>query len=265
MATKFENKTAIVTGGASGIGRAIATELQRLGADVLIADIVGATEAAKAIGCRGVTLDVTDADAVNTVVREFSEERGRLDYIFNNAGIVVAGEAKVLEYVDWKRTIDVNVYGVINGVHAAYPLMVRQGFGHIVNTASAAGLVPTPESVPYGASKFAVVGLSRSLRAEGKAHGVKVTAICPGFVRTPIIDTAKLIGISKEKSIALIDKLGWMEPDDLAREVIKGVRENRALIIAPRSAQVIVWAARMFPDLADWVTAELVERLRAQL
>lgn len=260
---RLNGKTAIVTGGASGIGRALAAELLRRGATVLIVDVAAVRAATDELGCAGATVDVTDADALGNCVREFATAHGRLDYMFNNAGIVVIGEARDLHYEDWTRVLSVNVLGVVNGVWAAYPIMLRQGFGCIVNTASVAGLIPTPESVPYSASKHAVVGLSRSLRAEAKAHGVQVCALCPGFIRTPMADTGKFVGrLSREKALTEINRLGWMSPDDLARAALRGVDRNQSIIVAPGWARALVILFRTFPALGDRFAEYLVRRIR---
>nr|BFE81638.1 hypothetical protein GCM10020093_042390 [Planobispora longispora] len=139
-------RTAIVTGGASGIGRAVCRELSRRGMHVVAADIdeAGAERTAKEFGCASAGLDVTDARAVRDLVRRVKDERGRLDFMFNNAGIAVGGTTDELTLDHWNRTIDVNLRGVVHGVHAAYPIMLEQGRGHIVNTASLAGLTPAP-------------------------------------------------------------------------------------------------------------------------
>src|SRR5207248_6593438 len=113
---------------------------------------------------------------------------GRLDLMVNNAGIGIGGETRELLLAHWDRIIDVNLRGVVHGVHAAYPVMIEQGSGHIVNTASLAGLLPSPGATPYAMTKHAVVGLSLSLRGEAAAYGVRVTAVCPGVVETPILD-----------------------------------------------------------------------------
>jgi len=165
-------RVAIVTGGASGIGRALGAALVRRGDHVVLADVEGAAaievaEQLTALGPGAATaaaLDVRDAAAVAALVTGTAEQRGRLDLMFNNAGIGIGGPAEELSLAHWDRAIDVNLRGVVNGVHAAYPVMLRQGSGHIINTASLAGLLPTPGSAPYGATKWAVVGLSLSLR-----------------------------------------------------------------------------------------------------
>lgn len=133
-------------------------------------------------------VDVRDAPAVRAMVEDAHREHGRLDLMFNNAGAGIGGQVDGLSLEHWNRALDVNVRGVIHGVHAAYPLMLAQGFGHIVNTALATGLLPVPLLAPYSMSKHAVVGLSPSLRAEAADRGVKVSVVCPGVIETPILD-----------------------------------------------------------------------------
>lgn len=190
-------KIAIVTGGASGIGRAVATSLVARGDTVTVVDLNagGAEEVADRLNALGqgkafaAALDVTDAEAVGELYRAVKADHGRLDLVFNNAGIAVGGLAENLTLDHWNKTIDINLKGVVHGVHAAYPIMLEQGYGHIVNTASLAGLVPMPMGIPYTATKHAVVGLSLGLRAEAATRGVKVSVVCPGFVDTPLLRT----------------------------------------------------------------------------
>ena len=143
---------AIVTGAASGIGRALAAALADRGTVVVLADLdgAGAARAAGTIGGRTTAagLDVTDADAVRRLVEGTAADHGRLDLLFNNAGIGAGGPVQDLDLAAWRQVIDVDLNGVVHGVVAAYPLMVRQGFGHIVNTASLAGLMPAPHLTP---------------------------------------------------------------------------------------------------------------------
>ncbi len=189
-ADAFAGKVAIVTGGGSGIGAALVRALTARGATVVIADIdepAAKTVAAEVSATTAVAVDVRESGAVADLVAQVAAEHGRLDLIFNNAGIAVGGLVEELTLDHWNRVIDVNLRGVVHGVHAAYPLMLRQGHGHIVNTASLAGLMPGPSLAPYAAAKHAVVGLSLSLRAEGASRGVRVSAVCPGFIDTPLL------------------------------------------------------------------------------
>jgi NAD(P)-dependent dehydrogenase (short-subunit alcohol dehydrogenase family) len=261
----FAGASAIVTGGASGIGRALATELVARGASVLVADIdgPGAEAVATALqrlgtgpgSARAAALDVTDADAVAGLVDRFAADHRGLDFLFNNAGIGIGGEVRELSMAHWQRAIDVNLLGVVHGVAAAYPTMIARGRGHIVNTASLAGLVPSPLLVPYSATKHAVVGLSVGLRVEAAAHGVRVSVVCPGVIDTPLLDKANPDDLPPTGSMPDIRDLltrmvGAPYPAaSLARDVLDRVALNRALIVSPRHAR-LVWAAyRLAPGL----------------
>jgi NAD(P)-dependent dehydrogenase (short-subunit alcohol dehydrogenase family) len=174
---RFDAQVSIVTGAASGIGRALATALVAEGATVVLADLdgPGAERSAAEIG-RGAepaAVDVTDAGAVASLVDSVVGRYGRIDLLCNNAGIGAGGPVEQLTLADWAAVIDADLNSVVYGVVAAYPSMVRQASGHIVNTASLAGLVPSPLLTPYAAAKAAVVGLSVSLRVEAAAHGVQ--------------------------------------------------------------------------------------------
>jgi NAD(P)-dependent dehydrogenase (short-subunit alcohol dehydrogenase family) len=254
---------AVVTGGGSGIGLAIGAELAARGAIVVLADIDGerAELAAKRLTATGpgtvtaIELDVTDGPAVVRAYRGVHDEHGRLDYAFNNAGIAVGGLVEELDLAHWDRTIDVNLRGVVHGVHAAYPLMLAQGHGHIVNTASLAGLVAPAVMIPYTATKHAVVGLSLALRAEGAGRGVRVSALCPSFVDTPLLDNVNpglpqtSAGTGTRARIRRLQPRLY-SPQRLARDVLHGMARNRALIVAPRHARVLAAVARHLPALA---------------
>ncbi|MBN1880793.1 MAG: SDR family oxidoreductase [Deltaproteobacteria bacterium] len=235
MADFYWGKIALVTGGASGIGRALGAELCRRGAHAILADV----DIERAEFCTGeikktggsaeaMSLDVTDAKQVRTAVEETVTRHGRIDYLFNNAGIAILGDARDITLEQWKRVVDVDLWGVVHGVDAAYPVMVKQGFGHIVNTASMAGLIPIPAILSYTASKHAVVGLSLALRVEARDLGVKISVVCPGFVRTEIFDNAETTNINRDKLhekvpiAANVDRAAW--------RILRGVKRNRAVI-----------------------------------
>jgi NAD(P)-dependent dehydrogenase (short-subunit alcohol dehydrogenase family) len=252
----MSGRVAIVTGGGSGIGAALVRAMTARGATIVIADIDEA--AAKAVaaelsGVTTVTLDVRDAGAVADVVSQTAAEHGHLDYMFNNAGIAVGGMVEELTLDHWNRVIDVNLRGVIHGVHAAYPIMLRQGSGHIVNTASLAGLVPGPGLAPYDAVKHAVVGLSLSLRAEAAGRGVRVSAICPGFVDTPLLgrvnsDLPQTGAVMDAEQLA--KRFGKLyQAESLAQDVLRGLERNDALIVAPASARVAWRLSRYAPGM----------------
>lgn len=171
----FEGKQAIVTGGGSGIGAALCRTLAAAGADVVCTDIDGDAAAKTVAGlrnARSAVLDVTDPAAVQAAVDDVVARAGRLDLMFNNAGITWGGDTELLTLDQWNAIIDVNIRGVVHGVAAAYPVMLRQGHGHIVNTASMAGLTAAGQITSYVMTKHAVVGLSLALRSEAVSRGV---------------------------------------------------------------------------------------------
>jgi NAD(P)-dependent dehydrogenase (short-subunit alcohol dehydrogenase family) len=195
----FDGKVAIVTGAASGIGAALCSELARRGATVHAADREEAglerlLAANRDRDLHGHPLDVADESAVEALLEKVSADGGRLDYLFNNAGIVVGGDFEQMDADTWRRIVDVNLWGVVHGTQHGYAVMRRQGFGHIVNTASTAGVLPVARSVAYATTKHAVVGLSVSLREEARRHGVNVSVVIPGLVDTNIFASATNVG-----------------------------------------------------------------------
>jgi NAD(P)-dependent dehydrogenase (short-subunit alcohol dehydrogenase family) len=262
----FQNAVAIVTGGASGIGRAICVALAQRGAMIVVVadlDLVRAQRVANAVSAgRAAQLDVTDADAVKALVEDTVKLHGRLDFLFNNAGIGILCEAQDVPLADWQRVLDVNLNGVVHGVAAAYPIMVRQGSGHIVNTASLAGLTASPWLVSYAASKFAVVGLSLSLRAEAAALGVRVSAVCPGFIQTPLFYNLEMhTDIDREHALASIMHIA-MSPERCAKAILNGVARNRGLIVVTAHAKLLYWIQRISPWLGEKLAEFAVKRMR---
>ena len=252
----FKNKIVIVTGGGSGIGRALCEELARRGAVVTVADInaEGAQQVVSAIIKDGgessvAHLDVTRREDVQRLVEETASTHGRLDYMFNNAGVGMAGEVRDMDLENWRRILDVNLWGVIYGTTTAYQVMIKQGFGNIVNTASVAGLIPIPMETAYSATKHAVVGLSTSLRAEAAELGVKVIVVCPGFIRTGIFDAATYFKSKREEVFSGLPSIKMMDATDCARIILRGVARNRAIVTVTAFARLIWWLYRLCPTL----------------
>jgi len=257
----FEDAISIVTGGASGIGLALGKALAARGSQVVLAD--RQLDLAEEMGDRlrdggarvtAVELDVRDFAAFERLVQQTVDGHGRLDYLFNNAGIGIAGDLQLHEIQDWYEMLDVNLRGVIHGIQAAYSIMIRQGFGHIVNTASMAGLLPAPGCVGYAATKHAVVGLSESLRMEGAAAGVRVSVLCPGVIRTPILEDGGRYGRLLRSLPAEFQRRMWrrlrpMDVDRFAKKAIRAVARNKAIIVIPWRWRFLWWCHRLSPFL----------------
>lgn len=248
-------KSAVVTGGGSGIGRAVSERLAARGCRVTLADINGeaAERVAAEIRSRGgladaATVDVCDAAAVERVIREAHERAGRLDYVFNNAGIAIAGQASDMSLDDWQRVLDVDLRGVVHGFVAAYPIMIEQGFGHIVNTASVAGLVPTPTLAAYAAAKHGVVGMSMSLRYEALQHGVKINVVCPGIINTAMKREIELRNLDRGKLDKRFERVG-VSVDQCADAILRGVDRDQPMIVVTRHGKALYNLFRLQPRL----------------
>lgn len=249
----FAGKTVVVSGAASGIGFALCRLLCDRGALVhaLDRDAAGLERLREACGAeslRTAILDVADETTVATLLGQVVESHGHLDYLFNNAGIYMRGETESMTTEAWRRIVDVNLWGVIHGTHQGYALMLKQGHGHIVNTASTAGLTPLAKSVAYAATKHAVVGLSLSLREEARAHGIRVSVVVPGIVDTGIFASATSLRGQDIAATMQRAPVGKISAERAAREILQGVAANRRLIVFPLYNRVLTWLYRLFPD-----------------
>ncbi len=265
--TIYQDKVTVVTGAASGIGRALVEELCHRGAIVVASDcdVPELNEVVDALARTGsrvsaLPLNVTDLQAFKAAIEEVLARYGRIDYLFNNAGVAVTGEAKDFSISDWKTVLDVNLMGVIHGVFAVYPVMVQQRFGHIVNVASVAGLVPIPCQISYVASKFGVVGLSYALRIEGADLGVKVTVVCPGKIETPLYQTSKVIGFDRERLLSLVPK--GITPKQCATIILSEVARNKSIVVVTGAAKLLGFVMRLHPDLALTLARGFTRRMR---
>lgn len=272
---KVKDQVAIVTGGGSGIGEAVCQELGRRGSIVVVADINedcarrvagGITE--QGGQAQAALIDVSQAEQVEQLVHETAAQYGHLDYMFNNAGVSVGGDARDLTLEQWRRVIDVDLMGTIYGAHAAYAIMCKQGSGHIVNTASFAGLLPFPTNGPYSTSKHAVVGFSLTLRHEAADLGVQVSVVCPGFVRTNIYQAATVVNAPRDKVMADLfqryTKFPFRMPDsaEAAQCILRGVERNQAVIVFP---SIYLWLWRLYrlhPSLLDGVGLQMIRSFR---
>jgi len=268
VANYYQNKIAVVTGGASGLGRMLCEELGRKGATVVAVDVdqEGAEAVCDAIRAGGgealaAYLDVTIYENAQLIVKDVVRKYGRIDLIFNNAGTALHGETRDLGVEHWRTMIDVNLMGVIYGSISAYGAMVKQGAGQIVNIGSLAGLIPVPKEIPYCTSKWAVGGFTNSLRLEGAGLGVKVNLVCPGIIRTPIHDKVDYIHVD-QKRLRRPQSTHFVAPETAARIILKQVALNRAQIIFPFYAKLIWWLYRLNPAIFNLLFRKMLRDFR---
>jgi NAD(P)-dependent dehydrogenase (short-subunit alcohol dehydrogenase family) len=235
----FRGKGCVVTGAASGIGFAVSEALLNVGAVVFIADrdtktLASAVEQLSSHKGRvhSMAVDVTQQEQVQKMVQVAASSHGRLDVLFNNAGI--GGTMPILEATleHWRRVIEINLWGVVYGIHAALPIMRSQGQGHIVNTSSIAGLIPLPYQAIYAATKFAVAGLSECLRFELEEDGILFSVVCPGDVATRIYGTP-IIGERREVK----PPPNAIPAEEAAQIILAGVANKEGIIAFPAGAR----------------------------
>jgi NAD(P)-dependent dehydrogenase (short-subunit alcohol dehydrogenase family) len=237
----------VITGGASGIGRAVALALAREGADIVVGDIneERTAETLKEIAALGrsalgVHTDVSKEADLETLAGRAIAEMGHVDLLMNNAGVVLGGPVEKIPLADWEWIIGVNLLGPIRGVRAFLPHMLERGSGHIVNTASFAGLMAhNPMTIPYDTTKHGVVGFSSGLALYLRPKGIGVSVLCPGYVRTNLPENYRFVGVDSNVAGRMPDAV--VEADDLALKVVAAVRENRFLILSqPEHRDILV-------------------------
>ena len=253
----YVGKTAVITGGASGIGYALCKALSQRGALVYAADLdeTGLSRLQQECGAdlSSVVMNVTDEAAVKTLLDRVVAERGHLDYLFNNAGVVVGGDFENMDFNQWRKIVEINLWGVIYGAQHGYALMLKQGSGHIINTASTAGVMPVAKSTAYAATKHAVVGLSTSLREEARKHGIRISVVVPGLIDTNIFQTAiNLKGHDYDAAMKKVP-LRKISPGQAAKSILAGVEQNRQFIVFPAYNRAIVFLNRLMPGLMGWL------------
>jgi NAD(P)-dependent dehydrogenase (short-subunit alcohol dehydrogenase family) len=267
----FKNKIAIVTGGASGIGKAICIYLAQHGSKVIIADnnLDMAEETAYDINTKGdcgkaVQVDVSNPSEIESLINNTASEYGRIDYLFNNAGISVNGEFQDISLEKWKEVFDVNLWGVIYGCWYVYPVMIKQGSGHIINTSSLAGLIPGGLTSTYSASKHAVVGFSLTLRSEAKLYGIKVSTLCPGYLRTNIQETTPNLSdfMNSEKNKKMNADMKFLTPEDCINQIMRGVRRNKGIIVSPIKHKIYWWLHRLWPGFMPNMFVRIIRYMK---
>lgn len=250
----FRDKVCVVTGAASGIGLGLSKALLGSGAMVAMADrnLPMLTSAVQDLGApaervQAVACDVTQEEQVQALIEGTVARWGRLDLLFNNAGVPGTAPIGLVSLADWRRLLEINVWGVICGVHYALPVMRKQGRGHIVNTASFAGLLPLPMQAPYVTTKYAVVGLSESLRLELEDEGIHVSVVCPGNVVSGIFGVATSGGERVDNP----PPPDAVPTDEAVATILAGVANREGIIILPDPLKRFWHLYRTEPEEAE--------------
>ncbi|QTN34021.1 SDR family NAD(P)-dependent oxidoreductase [Akkermansiaceae bacterium] len=254
MEKAFGGATVVLTGAASGIGRGLAKLLCRSGAVIHALDVDGKgleSLVAEAEGSGEIhvrRLDVTDYVSYSKAVEGIIAQSGAIDFLFNNAGVTLLGEAQNIPFERWKWLLDINLMGAVHGTQLVYPAMLERGSGCIVNTASIAGSTGYATAAAYTASKAAILEFSRSLRAEVGANGVKVCVVCPGYVNSGIFAEDRIVGVSRDAMIKDLP-VAMMSPERAAWHYLKGVSLRKETIIFPFSARFLWFLSCWFPGM----------------
>lgn len=283
MKTKsFAGKVAAVTGAGSGMGRSLAVNLAKRGCEVALSDIDERTVAETAGLVKDVSsvkvthrkVDVSDAAAVKAWAEDVAKQHGRVNLVFNNAGISYAATVEGYDDADFERIIDINFWGVVNGTRAFLPHLRASGDGHVVNTSSVFGIVAFPGQCSYNAAKFAVRGFTEALRVECEITNSPVSATCihPGGIKTNIAkaskvhDSMRTLGIDDlEAASKRFEKAFRVSADDAAEIILRGVAKNARRVLVGVDAHLIDLVQRIVPGRYHGLVARMHHRISARI
>jgi NAD(P)-dependent dehydrogenase (short-subunit alcohol dehydrogenase family) len=264
-----------VTGAASGIGRATAIAMARRGAVLFLTDInaAGLEETSAMVVQAGGTVglssafDISNYDAMAKFAAAIHESHGALDVLINNAGIALFSLVENMTHEHWKRIIDVDLWGPIHGVECFVPAMIRARKGHVVTVSSTAGLVGLPWHAAYSTAKFGLVGLSEVLRYDLRQHGVDVTVICPGAVKTPIQQAVTILGADRETPEARKVEARFLRhavtPERVAELIIQGIEKRRFLVITSGDIKVLYFLKRVVHPVFHMVLCKISDMMNS--
>jgi NAD(P)-dependent dehydrogenase (short-subunit alcohol dehydrogenase family) len=266
---RFSGQVVVITGGAKGLGRGLAEALARKGAHVVVGDIDHAAAEALCTDLSGegrvasaVHVDVTDPSSVERLVSEAVARHGRIDCMINNAGIAAGGEFEHVPAETMRRVIDIDLLGAAYGTLSAYRQMLRQGGGHIVNVASMLALFPNPLSAAYVAAKHGLGGLTRSVMAEGAAHGIRFTTICPGYIATNLFDAGSFAGSMKKDQVLERIPFRLIDVDTAVARTVAAIAARKPIAVFPFYARALWWLERLSPRLMDAALRVMMHRQR---
>ena len=269
----LENKVVVITGAASGIGRALAVDSAGRGALLALSDVdeaglAGTVDLVKNAGAREVRadrLDVADRAAMAAYAEQVAEHFGRVNVVVNNAGVALAGNFEEIEYPDFDWIVGINFWGVVQGTKEFLPHLIASGDGHVVNISSLFGLVSIPGQSAYNATKYAVRGFSEALREEMlvAGHPVGVTVVHPGGIRTAIARNARVTASEdKAATAATFDKkLARMSPDRAAEIIIDGMLAGKARVLVGLDAHLLHHFAKLTGSRYQDLVARFSSRL----
>jgi NAD(P)-dependent dehydrogenase (short-subunit alcohol dehydrogenase family) len=256
----FRNKVAAITGAGSGMGRALALELASRGCAVAIADIgAAALEETRSmlrdsqVAVSGHIVDVADRAAMERFAADVVRIHGKVNLVFNNAGVSVTNTVEKLSYEDFEWLMNINFWGVVHGTKAFLPYLRRADEAHIINTSSIFGVVAFPSQGAYNASKFAVRGFTEALRQELADTHIGVSCVQPGGVKTNIVKTSRYYAAdneapTREELTKSFEELAALTPRDAAMQILRGVEGNRGRVLVGKDAKLLAWIARLFPE-----------------
>jgi NAD(P)-dependent dehydrogenase (short-subunit alcohol dehydrogenase family) len=270
--TRFPKKRIFITGAGSGLGRALALRFAAEGWKIAIADInmERAEETATLVRGKGgeaMTLrcDVSRPEEIEKAAASVKEAWGGIDILVNNAGIAAAGTMECIPLEEWDRIININFKSVVYGCRTFIPLMKEQGAGHIVNVASNAGIASLPEMASYNATKAAVISLSETLRAELAEHGIGVTAVCPSFVKTNLMESFHCTDETQRVMAMGFFNTAICSPDEFADYTCRSIAKNRLYSIAQRDGRFVWRFKRRFPELYSKLVIRFNARMKERL
>jgi NAD(P)-dependent dehydrogenase (short-subunit alcohol dehydrogenase family) len=272
----LNGKRCLITGAASGIGRATALAAAGRGAQLVLTDIdaQGLASAGREIAAAGGTVlhagvaDIADHAAVAALAEEVHAAHGSMDVVMNIAGVSAWGPIERLEHRHWQRMIDINLMGPINVLECfAGPMVTAGRGGHIVNVSSAAGLFGLPWHAAYSASKFGLRGISEVLRFDLRRHGIGVSLVCPGAVKTPLVGTVEIVGVDRTspriaKLIARFERHA-VSPEHVAARILTGIEKNQYMVFTSRDIRVGYFVQRKFALPYEFAMRRLNDHLVA--